>query len=59
MQMDLQRRASLKREMAARFREIAPGLSLHRDRELFLREASELEQQADELDRGSAPLRRH
>jgi hypothetical protein len=50
MQTDLQRRAILKRQLAATFRQTAPGLSLRHDREVILNHARELEQQADALE---------
>jgi hypothetical protein len=46
---DLQR-ARQKREMAARLRQLAPGLSIESERTLFLRDAERLEAEADRLE---------
>jgi hypothetical protein len=52
---DLQR-ARQKREMAARLRQVAPGLSMASERTLLLRDAEALEAEASELE-GTAPPR--
>jgi hypothetical protein len=49
-------RARQKREMAARLRQVAPGLSIESERTLLLRDAEKLEEEALQLE-GTAPPR--